>query len=287
MNYYPFHVGDYTSHTAHLEPMEDLVYRRMLDKYYLNELPLPTEAAEVARLICLRQSIDEVQTVLKEFFTLDKDGWRHTRCDRELQKMLDKQAKARESAAASVSARRAKMNNENQPNGRTANAERQLSERSTDVELPTPTPTPTPNKIDGLEPQSDSKLIFISIPLVDKTEFSICQSQLQEWVQAYPAVDVEQQLRTMRQWCIANPTKKKTRRGINAFITRWLANKQDTGHAKPATYSQQAFDIARTTVPGSNAPDPALVKIEEDRKRAVPIPDHIRDAMIAIKKKSM
>ena len=24
MNFYPFHIGDYVSHTAHLEPMEDL-----------------------------------------------------------------------------------------------------------------------------------------------------------------------------------------------------------------------------------------------------------------------
>ena len=41
MNYYPFHLGDYAAHTAHLEPMEDLAYRRMLDAYYLREAPLP------------------------------------------------------------------------------------------------------------------------------------------------------------------------------------------------------------------------------------------------------
>lgn len=35
MNYFPFHVGDYAAHTAHLEPLEDLAYRRMLDAYYL------------------------------------------------------------------------------------------------------------------------------------------------------------------------------------------------------------------------------------------------------------
>jgi uncharacterized protein YdaU (DUF1376 family) len=43
MNYYPFHVGDYAAHTAHLEPMEDLAYRRMLDAYYLRESPLPVD----------------------------------------------------------------------------------------------------------------------------------------------------------------------------------------------------------------------------------------------------
>ena len=50
MNYYPFHLGDYAAHTAHLEPMEDLAYRRMLDLYYRTEKPLPLDTAEIARL---------------------------------------------------------------------------------------------------------------------------------------------------------------------------------------------------------------------------------------------
>jgi hypothetical protein len=31
----------------------------------------------------------------------------------------------------------------------------------------------------------------------------------------------------MRAWCIANPTNRKTARGINAFVVRWLAKSQD------------------------------------------------------------
>lgn len=143
MNYYPFHLGDYAAHTAHLEPMEDLAYRRMLDAYYLREAPLPSDPAEVARLIRLRQHMAEVEAVLREFFQLGDEGWRHARCDEEIERMQDKQAKARASAAASVNARRAKP--ERPSNEGKANAQRTLSERSTDVELPTPTPTPTPN----------------------------------------------------------------------------------------------------------------------------------------------
>ena len=144
MNYYPFHLGDYAAHTAHLEAMEDLAYRRMLDAYYLREGPLPAEPQEVARLIRMRQHIAEVEAVLREFFELTPEGWRHSRCDEEIERMQDKQAKARASAAASVNARRAKA----QPssNERAANVEQTLNERSTDVELPTPTPTPTPKE---------------------------------------------------------------------------------------------------------------------------------------------
>ena len=139
MNYFPFHVGDYAAHTAHLEPIEDLAYRRMLDAYYLREGPLPFDPREIARLIRLRNNMDEIESVLSEFFVLTDSGWFHTRCDAEIVRMKDKQAKAKASAAASVNARLAKV-------------QRTLNERSTDVELPTPTPTPTPVVIDA--PQS-------------------------------------------------------------------------------------------------------------------------------------
>jgi uncharacterized protein YdaU (DUF1376 family) len=128
LNYYPFHLGDYAAHTAHLEPMEDLAYRRMLDLYYRIEQPLP-EAAEIARLIRMRDHAATIRDVLNEFFDESPDGYRHARCDAEIARMQDKQAKARASAHASVSVR-------------STNAQRTLNERSTNVELPTPTPTP-------------------------------------------------------------------------------------------------------------------------------------------------
>ncbi len=143
MNYFPFHIGDYASDTAHLEPMEDLAYRRMLDLYYRRESALHADPAEVARLIRLRNCLEEVKAVLGEFFELSDDGWRHVRCDEEIKHMQKKQSKARESAAASVHARKAKA--DDQPRSeRSTNAQRTLNKRSADVELPTPTPTPTP-----------------------------------------------------------------------------------------------------------------------------------------------
>ena len=150
MNYFPFHVGDYAAHTAHLEPIEDLAYRRMLDAYYLREGPLPSDPREVARLIRLRNNMDEIESVLSEFFVLTESGWVHSRCEAEIARMKDKQAKAKASAEASVSARRA--NGKRILSERSTDAERTLSERSTDVELPTPTPTPEAIAIDA--PQS-------------------------------------------------------------------------------------------------------------------------------------
>lgn len=79
------------------------------------------------------------------------------------------------------------------------------------------------------EPQSDSEPAIAHLPLADKSEFGITHSQILEWSSAYPAVDVEQQIRNMRQWCLANPSRRKTRRGIKAFVVSWLSKEQDKG----------------------------------------------------------
>lgn len=134
MNFYSFHIGDYSTHTAHLDPIEDVTYRRMLDLYYLRESPLPSDVSEVARLIRMKDYKECVQAVLNEFFTLTDNGWVNGRCNADIAKMQDKQAKAKASAAISVAAR-------------STNAQRTLSERSTNDELPIPIPIPIPKPI--------------------------------------------------------------------------------------------------------------------------------------------
>lgn len=84
---------------------------------------------------------------------------------------------------------------------------------------------------DSAEPQSDStpENSVIQIPLVDQTDFGITEKHIAEWSESFPAVDVMQQLRSMRQWCLANPTRRKTKRGVSAFIVSWLTKEQDKG----------------------------------------------------------
>lgn len=234
MNYYPFNIGDYAAHTAHLEPMEDLAYRRLLDVYYMREGPLPADTNATAKLVRMRSMVGDVESVLNEFFTLTEAGWTHGRCDEEIEKMQDKQAKARASAAASVNARRTKAASFSSPSAERPFAKEQTGvERSlqlvkTDVELPTPTPTPTPKNISSEPLRASEPVSSFAIPLVDGTEYQVPIRELDEWRIAYPAVDVPQELREMRVWCMANPTKRKTRRGAPAFAVKWLAKAQDT-----------------------------------------------------------
>jgi uncharacterized protein YdaU (DUF1376 family) len=92
VNYFSFHIGDYAVHTRHLTPMEDLAYRRILDLYYLREGCLPGTDAEVARLVSLREYVDEVNAVLLEFFP---DG-HNKRADEEIAKYREKADRNRE-----------------------------------------------------------------------------------------------------------------------------------------------------------------------------------------------
>lgn len=85
------------------------------------------------------------------------------------------------------------------------------------------------NSNDSAEPQAASTPPAICLPLNDGTEYPVSVEQCQEWAGLYPAVDVIQQLRQMKGWLDANPAKRKTKRGVNAFIVRWLAKEQDRG----------------------------------------------------------
>jgi hypothetical protein len=117
-----------------------------------------------------------------------------------------------------------------------------------------------------------------TIPLIDKSEYGVTQAQVDEWSAAYPAVNVPQQLREMRAWSLANPNQRKTSRGVNAFVVRWLSKEQDKGGGPRA-------DVRLVTVPGTPGRDPTLIKLDEDAKRAAPIPDHIRAQIGTLKGK--
>ncbi|PUE58339.1 hypothetical protein B9Z44_01200 [Limnohabitans curvus] len=93
MNYYEHHLGDYAKNTSHLSMAEDGAYRRLIDAYYIREKPLPGELKDVCRLARAntKPERDAVQAVLAEFFYKDKDGWRHNRCDAEIDRYQAKQ----------------------------------------------------------------------------------------------------------------------------------------------------------------------------------------------------
>ena len=69
----------------------------------------------------------------------------------------------------------------------------------------------------------------ITLILNDKSEFGITKKQVEIWSELYPAVDVMQELRNMKGWCLANLHKRKTKSGILKFINNWLTKEQNKG----------------------------------------------------------
>jgi uncharacterized protein YdaU (DUF1376 family) len=257
VNYYPFHIGDYSTHTAHLEPMEDLAYRRLLDLYYLREGPLPPDIGECARLVRLRSHIEVVEAVLKEFFLEYPTGWINERCDHEIARMVEKKTKASASGKASAAAR-------------STNVQRTFNDRSTDVQLPIPTPTPIPKSSSTKKRGSaDAKPVdvsdevwgsFMTVRKAKKaavTDLAILGIR-REAVKA--GITLEQALTTCCE------------RGWAGFKADWYSRDAQPHFNNPA-------DAARTTVPGSKERDPALVKIEADRKNAAPPPAEVKAKM--------
>lgn len=73
--------------------------------------------------------------------------------------------------------------------------------------------------------------LIISLQLNTGEEYPVYENQVKQWEEIYPGINVNDQLRAMKGWCIANPTKRKTRSGINRFINNWLSKEQN----KPKT----------------------------------------------------
>ncbi len=265
MNYFPFHIGDYAAHTAHLEPMEDLAYRRLLDHYYLHEGPLPTDVQACAKLVRMRSMASDVESVLKEFFVLTQGGWMHHRCEQEIERMQDKQAKAKASAAASVKARQAFAAQKG--------IERStlVDKNSTLVELPTPTPTPIPIPIPKTNTKKQNTATFVAPPdgVSDLVWLDFCQ--LRKTKRAHlssTAIEVIRREADKAGWTLEQALRESCARGWTGFKANWV-NVQ----AVPTWADKTPFT---TTVPGNDKPDPALEKIKADRLIAVPMPEHVK-----------
>jgi hypothetical protein len=78
------------------------------------------------------------------------------------------------------------------------------------------------------KPKDESRIVY-TLPLNNGQDYAITELAITEWQSLYPAVDVPQECRSMKGWCISHPKKRKTKSGIATFINGWLADKQNRG----------------------------------------------------------
>jgi len=91
---------------------------------------------------------------------------------------------------------------------------------------------------EGVEPCSPPPSAFppvIELPTNRTGEhLAVSEEAVSRWRADFPAVDVPQELRHMRAWLEANPDRRKTHRGMPAFVVRWLTKEQDRYRAGSA-----------------------------------------------------
>jgi uncharacterized protein YdaU (DUF1376 family) len=114
VNFYKHHLGDYAAATSHLSWDEDCAYRRLIDQYYKRAAPLPVDPKECCRLARATSPTQRkaVETVLREFFTEQSDGWHQKRCDIEIENARAQAETNRQVAEQREVRRRARIVNE-------------------------------------------------------------------------------------------------------------------------------------------------------------------------------
>lgn len=71
--------------------------------------------------------------------------------------------------------------------------------------------------------------VAIELKAIKGKVVKITFDEARKWQQDFPAVDVRQELREMRSWLDANPSKRKTETGMRRFVVNWLSKEQDKG----------------------------------------------------------
>ena len=253
MHYYQFHIGDYMSHTRHLSLYEDLAYRRLLDFYFLHEQPI--KHRDIARQIGMRDHEEDVLTVLNEFFLSTPDGFVNPRADKEINQYKEFSEAGKRGAAKRWS---------KPPNG-----EANSPPNATPIATNNHKPITNNHKPIDKENRRGSRL---------SQDFCL-PNEWNSWARnERPELNVLQTFDKFKDYWIAQAGQKGVKLDWFATWRNWVRN-TNAPKVNPA-------DIVRLTVPSKNEPDPALEKIKADEKKAAPLPDHIRQAMEALRRKA-
>lgn len=65
------------------------------------------------------------------------------------------------------------------------------------------------------------------VPLNDGTEWLPTTTEYEEYKRLYASVNVANEFKKIRAWCLSNPAKRKTKNGVKRFVNAWLAREQD------------------------------------------------------------
>ncbi|MCR4330717.1 MAG: DUF4373 domain-containing protein [Patescibacteria group bacterium] len=164
----------------------------------------------------------------------------------------DREEQARKSANARWDKQRTVSNAQDEKSNAELCSRHAHSNAVGNAPSPSPSPSPLPDSLpvpkdSCAEPEKEpaappevSDPIFINLITNTKSEYPIRESILKEMQELYPGVDINQEFRNMRGWCIGHPTECKTEKGMKRFFTGWLGRAQnDAAKNRPKLQNTQ------------------------------------------------
>lgn len=115
-----------------------------------------------------------------------------------------------------------------------------------------------PDPEESSAPRAASEPAELVFPTVGAggTRWPLTATQVTEWRGLYPTLDVLAEARKALAWVKAKPGRRKTTRGMAAFLVGWLNRAQDNGHARsaaPASESRRIAGSVRQSTPDKYA----------------------------------
>ena len=240
MNFYKRYIGDYQRKTGHLSICEHGAYTLMLDVHYATGKPLPPEEDRLFRL--LRATTDQEQlavaVVLDHFWKLTDQGWVNPRAMEEIGK-AKAQAKTNQRIATERETKRlTKRSTNDQPIHSHSHSQNQI-------------PDTKPRKKKKISPApSPEDAVLMLLTSSYEIEYPVTKEKRAEYQKTYPGIDVDQELRSVQQWCIDNPSRRKTARGMPRFLNAWMDRAQNRPRPKQDKKKPLAVRLAEIEAKG-------------------------------------
>ena len=76
---------------------------------------------------------------------------------------------------------------------------------------------------ESVSPEADVEAVILN----DQSEWRPSVELYEEYVRLYPNLDIAKEFRSIRAWCIGNPAKLKTRKGVLRFVNSWFEKAQN------------------------------------------------------------
>lgn len=252
MHYYKFNIADYRKDAGHLSTIEHGIFRQLIDWYYLDEQPIPLETQVVSRRLRLgSEELIFLENVLSDFFQKTEKGYVHKRIEFEIREYHEQAEKNKANGKRGGRPKKTQSvisglpdESQNNPNHKPITINHKPNrKKATDVAKP-----------DGVSQSVwDQFVIHRKEKKASITELVIAGFQKEA---------------DKAGWRLEDALTETIVRNWQSFKADWVAPKQVSSFNK--------FDVANVTTPPPPNQDAALRKIEEDSKKATPVPESVR-----------